>query len=206
MSEIKILRRLAANKAVRFLLIFVAFVFNVGLATASNPGDHPLDYKLLATSRTSTMESELNKAAAEGYRFGQAMGGKSANGGSEIVVAVVKDDVPSAQGNRKYKLLATSRTSTMQRELQEAARDGYRYLEQTVFETAFGGNEVIVIMEFDPSRTNPQPSYHLLATTNTSKMQQELKEEGKRGYTLLGLTVGKTAMGGDEILAILQKD
>jgi len=65
---------------------------------------------------------------------------------------------------------------------------------------------VAVIMERDPSKNIPPRSYRLLATSRTSTMQKELRELGEQGYALLGLTVGKTAMGGDEIVAILGKD
>jgi hypothetical protein len=129
------------------------------------------------------------------------MGGKSANGGHEVIVAMVKDDGPRA--SRSYKLLATQKTSTMQKELQRAADEGYSYLEQTVFETAFGGREVVVIMERDPAKKERYSSYRLLATTKTSTMQKELQEAGAQGYVLLGLTIGKTELGGEEVVTIL---
>jgi len=152
------------------------------------------------------MEKELNQTAASGYRFSKAMGGKSANGGPEVIVAMVKDPAASSQGARKYRLLATTRTSTMQKEMQQAADNGYAYLEQTVFETAFGGKEVVVIMELDPFKTATHTSYRLLATTKTSTMQKELQEAGAQGYILMGLTVGKTEIGGDEVVTILRRD
>ena len=152
------------------------------------------------------MERELNESAAAGYRFTKAMGGKSANGGQEIIVAMVKDSTTSDQGVRKYRLLATTRTSTMQKEMQRSADEGYAYLDQTVYESAFGGKEVVVIMELDPSRKEIRSSYRLLATTKTSTMQKELQEAGAQGYVLLGLTVGKTELGGDEVVMILRRD
>lgn len=95
----------------------------------------------------------------------------------------------------------------MQKEMQQAANDGYAYLDQTVFESAFGGKEVAVIMELDPAAGKGlRSSYRLLATTKTSTMQKELQEAGAQGYVLLGLTIGKTEMGGDEIITILRKD
>ena len=106
----------------------------------------------------------------------------------------------------KYKLLAASKTSTMQKELQQAADNGYEYKDQSVFETAFGGKEVVVIMEFNPAQQAQPSSYRLLATTKTSTMQKELREGGAQGYVLVGLSVGKTAFGGDEVIAILRKD
>src|SRR5262245_31895864 len=77
------------------------------------------EYKVLATSRTSTMEKELNDAARAGYRFQAVMGGETAVGGSEVVAVVAR--APGASERFSYRLLATQRTSTMQRELQTAA-------------------------------------------------------------------------------------
>src|SRR6185295_15911647 len=48
------------------------------------------DYRVLATTKTSTMEKELNEAADAGFRFDHAMGGKSTFGGSEVVSIMVK--------------------------------------------------------------------------------------------------------------------
>ena len=186
-------------------LVMVA-VLGAGLWTAvnANAADRPLEYRILATSQTSTMEKELNQAGAAGYRFSQAMGGQTAFGGQEIVVAVVK--TASDSEVRQYKLLATSRTSTMERELQDAANQGYEYLAQTVYETAFGGSEVLIILERNPARTGRQATYRLFATSKTSSMQNELQAAGKQGYVLLGFTVGKTAVGGDEVVAVLGKN
>ncbi len=187
----------------RIVLLAAGWAASLAMSTVANAADSLLEYRVLATSKTSTMEKELNEAAAAGYRFSKAMGGKSANGGQEVIVAMVKD---SAVSGRKYRLLATTKTSTMQKEMQQVANDGYAYLDQTVFESAFGGQEVAVIMELDPSRKEMHTSYRLLATTKTSTMQKELQEAGAQGYILLGLTVGKTAIGGDEIITILRRD
>jgi hypothetical protein len=184
------------------LAIWAALFAASAGASAANGA---LDYRILATSKTSTMEKELNEAAADGYRFSKAMGGKSANGGQEVVVAMVKETAGGRQTGYKYKLLATTKTSTMQKELQHWADEGYEYVEQTVFQTAFGGREVVVIMESDPSKRE-RSTYRLLATTKTSTMQKELQEAGTQAFVLLGLTVGKTEMGGDEIVAVLRKD
>ena len=68
---------------------------NMSIPRAS-AADGPLDYRVLATSRTSTMEKELNDAALSGYRFSKVMGGKTAVGGQEVVISMVKD--PAAPG------------------------------------------------------------------------------------------------------------
>ena len=61
-------------------------------------------------------------------------------------------------------------------------------------------------MERDRSRNNGRPSYRLLATSKTSTMQKELTALGEQGYRLMGMTIGKTAIGGDEIISILRKE
>jgi hypothetical protein len=207
MSNFTSINKRSTTIAIRMtLLVTAAWVASPGIAIGASADDRPLDYRVLATSRTSTMEKELNESAAAGYRFSKAMGGKSANGGQEIIVVMVKDSNPSGQAVRHYRLLATSKTSTMQKEMQQSADEGYAYLDQTVYESAFGGKEVVVIMELDPSRKETRSSYRLLATTKTSTMQKELREAGAKGYSLLGLTIGKTELGGDEVVTILRRD
>ena len=103
-----------------------------------------VEYRVLATSKTSTMEKELNAAAEAGFRFQATMGGKTAVGGSEVVVVMSRRG--EIRGQYAYRLLATSKTSTLQKEVQEAAALGYQAVGMTVGKTAFGGSELVVIM------------------------------------------------------------
>ena len=48
------------------------------------------DYRVLATTKTSTLEKELNEAADAGFRFSFVMGGETAIGGSEGVAVLTK--------------------------------------------------------------------------------------------------------------------
>ncbi len=176
----------------------------LAVSMSANAADRSIDYRVLATSKTSTMEKELNEAAADGYRFSKVMGGRVTNGG-QVIIAMVKEPTELAQEARKYRLLSTTKTSTMQIEIQQLADAGYTYLDQTVFESVMGGKEVAVIMELD-SRQEPHASFRLLATTKASTMQKELREAGAQGYALQGFSVGKTGAGGSEIIAVLKKD
>ena len=176
----------------------------LALCYAASAADQ-LDYRILATTKTSTMEKEMNEAADAGFVFSNVMGGESAVGGKEVLVAMMKNLTTPGEGKRKYKLLATSKTSTMQKEMQQYADEGFEYLGQTVFQSALGGREVVVLMERDPARKGEPSSYRLLATTKTSTMEKELKEAGEQGYVLMGLTLGKTAVGGAEVVSILRK-
>jgi hypothetical protein len=186
----------------RAILTMVLAVGPLG-GTAAQAGE--LQYLLLATSKTSTMEKELNEGAEAGYRFEGVMGGDTAVGGQEVV-AVMSREAGAPAGRFRYTLLAASRTSTMQREMQEAADMGYEYRGQTVFETLFGGQEVVVILERDAQAERADFQYRLLATNRTSTMQKELQAVGAEGFEFVGMTVGKTAMGGNELVVITRRN
>ena len=168
----------------------------------SAPAFAQVDYRVLATSKTSTMEKEMNEAGAEGYKFVSVMGGETAVGGKEVVVLMQKGG--DVSGKFRYKLLATNRTSTMQKEMSAAALDGYDYVGQTVFESLFGGEEVVSIVERGAAAES-EFIYKLIATARTSTLQKELGEVGRDGFQALGMTVGKTALGGSELVVIARK-
>jgi DNA-binding protein YbaB len=163
-----------------------------------------IEYKVLATSKTSTMQKEMREAAEAGYRFVSAMGGETSFGGSEVVVLMQKVDARAARFS--YRLLATSKTSTMQKELQAAADAGYEYVGQTIFESLFGGQEVTVILERDNDVEPVKYEYKLIATSKTSTLQKEITEAGKAGFQALGMTVAETAMGGSEVVVITRRE
>ena len=165
------------------------------------------EYRVLATTKTSTMEKELNQGAEAGYRMEKVMGGVTAFGGSEVVVVMSKTRSGATPGRYAYKLLAANKTSTMQKELQDAGREGFDYKDQTVFNSANGGDEVIVILELDRQRRSAMRfDYKLLATQRTSTMQKELQQAGDLGFKFVGVTVSKTAFGGKEVVSILRKE
>ena len=160
------------------------------------------DVRVLATAKTSTMEKEMNEAAEAGFRFAAVMGGETAFGGSEVVVIMTRtSDRPRPQ----YRLLATGKTSTMEKELQQAGDAGFEYRGQTVFKSTFGGKEVAVILERDKSTEPIRYRYHVVATSKTSTMEKELRESTAAGYEFVGMTVGKTLIGGEELVCILRK-
>ena len=167
------------------------------------PAEDTFEYQVLATSRTSTMERELNEAARKGYRFRSVMGGETAFADSEMVSVMMRG--PAAAGRFSYRVLATSRTSTMEEEMREAGAEGYDYRGQTVYESLFGGQEVVVILERDAEAPGVRYDYLLLATNATSTMEEELNDAGRRGFELVGVTVAETAFGGSEVVAITRR-
>lgn len=161
-------------------------------------------FRVLATNKTSTMQKEMSDAAAAGFRFVAVMGGETSFGGKEVVALMQR--MGASKPRYEYRLLATSKTSTMQRELQDASDAGFSFVGQTVFESLFGGKEVAVILERDResgARTNYE--YRLVATKRTSTLQKELDEAGGAGFETLAMTVGETALAGNELVVIMRR-
>jgi hypothetical protein len=102
-------------------------------------------YKLLATNKTSTMEKELQAAAEAGFEYRGQTVFESTFGGKEVICILERDADHPAPAVYEYKLLATNRTSTLQKELQAMGDQGFESLGMTVADTAFGGHELVVI-------------------------------------------------------------
>jgi len=193
--------RRAFRSATILLPVTIVCLFASDAAAQTAPA---VVHRVLATSKTSTMEKELNEAAEAGFRFQAVMGGESAFGGKEVVVIMSRPERKAA-GRFGYRLLATSKTSTMQKEIQEAADAGYFYKGQTIFQSSFGGDEVVVILERDKDAVNRPQEYKLLATSKTSTLEKEVQQSGAVGYEVVGMTLAKTALGGKELVAILKR-
>ena len=118
-------------------------LFAFTLPAKAQQAEQPDKYLILATSSTGTMEEELNAAGGRGYRVAGAQGGQTAFGGNEAVVIMSLD--PEGRQFR-YVLLATSRTGTMQEELNEVPPE-YELVAMTVFRSTFRGDQAAAILE-----------------------------------------------------------
>ncbi len=163
-----------------------------------------MEYMLLATNKTSSMQKEMNDAGVEGYHFEGTMGGQTAVGGNESIVIMGRPRGGKTTASYQYKLLATNKTSTMQKEMNQAAAAGFIYKGQTVFETTFGGKEVVVLMELAKDGEMKE-EYQLLSTTKTSTMAKEMNQVAAQGFVYCGITVAETAFGGKELVVIMRK-
>lgn len=171
---------------------------------APSPAQARVGYRVLATTKTSTMEKELNEAGAAGYRFVAVMGGDTAMGGSEVVMLVAHDN--DDKGKYEFRLLATNKTSTLQKELQQAADAGWNAVGQTVFSSTFGGRETVAILQRSASAPRATRfEYKLIATSKTSTLQRELTAAAEQGYEAVGMTVAQTAFGGNELVVITRR-
>jgi len=94
----------------------------------------------------------------------------------------------------------------MEKELNEAAAEGYVFSAVMGGETAFGGKEVVAVMVRKPGEPGESRRYKLLATNKTTTLQKELREAGAAGFDYCGQTVFVSAFGGKEVSVILERN
>ncbi len=170
----------------RIRKIAVFFVILL-IALTAFAGDTPVDpthrYLLLATSKTSTMQKELDAAAAQGFRVVTGSGVEGAE------IAIMMERIPENSDKYTYRLLSTTRTGTMEKELNALAKEGFRILPRTMTSKAgMLSKEIVVVLERDPNLKGQEFEYKLLATSLTGTLQKEMTEAAKEGYTLAAFT------------------
>jgi len=163
--------------AASFLLLFGASAFALDIEDGQR-------YLLLATTKTGTMQKELDQASAAGFRVL-----RSANSGEMVVLLERQGD----GAKYEYLLLSTTKTGTMQKELEDAGEKGYELLPTAVFgltgrSLLMGGDQVVVVVERPQDASKRiRHQYRLLATSKTSTLQKEITETEAEGFLLEGL-------------------
>jgi hypothetical protein len=158
----------------------------------------PSSYLLLATKLTGTLQKEVEQAAEKGFQVAAIAARR------EHLVILEKQSPPPGDGpaaaaapsrtdaTNKYLLLAAEKTSTLQKELDQAAKTGYRI----VAGSATGETQAMMLLQkvAQPPLTF---QYKLLAAHKTSTLQKELNDAAASDFCLRGESVSaKRAAGG----------
>jgi hypothetical protein len=96
-------------------------------------------YRILSTVRTSTLEKEVNQAAAEGFRARPA----------GLMTLIMEREPGATAGSVDYRLLAMQRVSTANRELSAAGAEGFR-----IAVVPESGNEAVFVLERTPGNSD----------------------------------------------------
>src|SRR5215213_6139435 len=121
--------------------------------------------------RIQTMEKELDEAAAKGFRV--MFGGPTM---ALDMALLLKRTPETVAAPYSYKVLATSRMKTMEKELNEIAVKGYRLLSRTIiFKQGFFTGELLMIMEHEPQSSRSY-EYKLLAASKETKLHRKIDE------------------------------
>ena len=92
------------------------------------------------------MQKEIQEAGDAGFEYRGQTVFKSTFGGNEVVVVLERDKNVAQPVRYEYRLLATKKTATLQKEVSEATAAGYAFVGMTVADTAIGGDEIVSIL------------------------------------------------------------
>lgn len=139
--------------------------------------DDDQNFLILSTKRIQTMEKELDDAASRGFRV--LYGAPTAQ--YDMALLMTRVQAEGAEPYR-YRVLATSRNKTMEKELNEAAREGYRLLPRTiVYKQGFFTAEMVMVMERAPN-SGKGYEYKLVTATKETKLHKKIDEAGAGGF------------------------
>ena len=170
--------------------------FTVGLcgllalvARPAHPSQEDLAqrFRVLATSRTGTLQTELNQAAAASYQFRAAW--SCACGWDSLFVLVEKSTDPSVA--REFRVLGAHKTATLRRELYEAGREGFRLLPGGMFRkvgsSTSEGLEVVMLLERLPDASQQYDYLLVDPPTRAALLEDGVDLLEDRGYRVEGL-------------------
>ncbi|HEX8288362.1 MAG TPA: hypothetical protein VF556_10220 [Pyrinomonadaceae bacterium] len=133
------------------------------------------NYLVLSTKRIQTMEKELDEAAAKGFRV--LYGAPT----QQYDMAMLMERGKEA-GTYSYKVMATIRIKTMEKELNEFAKQGYRLLPRTiVFKQGFLTAEMVMLMERAP-KSEKSYEYKLVFAGKETKLHKKMDEVIEQGF------------------------
>ena len=130
--------------------------------------------RVLSTTKTSTMEKELNETAAKGFRVT----------GASLMKVMLEENQDQA-GRLEYRLLAAVRYGTLKNEIVAAGREGFRIVPRAIMDNQ---QQTIIIMERAAGSTKPY-EYELIETDLKTRdtLDQSILPLEERGYVAIGM-------------------
>jgi len=130
--------------------------------------------RVLSTTKTSTMEKELNETAAKGFRVT----------GASLMKVMLEENQDQA-GRLEYRLLAAVRYGTLKNEIVAAGREGFRIVPRAIMDNQ---QQTIIIMERAAGSTKPY-EYELIETDLKTRdtLDQSILPLEERGYVPIGM-------------------
>lgn len=174
-----------------------ALVLLIAALVATALGNPPErgEYRFLATNDANQLERELNEAAREGFRL-RFISDTFAD--SKIGVLMLRSGpAPATKSDTtppfEYKVLGARKVSTLRKELDEVAAQGYelRGLTANASLLMFTVSETIAVLERPAGQTKPKYEYRFLTANREATMQQALDAAVSEGFHPVALSVNR---------------
>ncbi len=139
-----------------WLAVFVIFIPWSALAQQNEP----VEMRAITTAKAATFEQELNEFAKQGFRLEKLFESPTVMNQAAVLTRRVGELVP----NFEYKLLGTRRLTTIQKELDEAALQGYEIRGAMAAMTPYLGTDIVLVLERPVGSLTPRFKYSLIST------------------------------------------
>jgi hypothetical protein len=141
-------------------------------------------------------QQTLAGASASGRRLAAVVGRQGMVAANTLLFFEEGDGgaaAPAETGARDYRIIATARTSTLQKELAEAAAAGFH-----VVGSGFG--YMTFVMARGPGSTPEPAEYRVIAMIRVATAARELEEAGNEGYQIAAMSEN-----GPEVVFVLHR-
>src|SRR5439155_11238378 len=91
-----------------------------------------------------------------------------------LILARNREKPAGEMGQHEFKILTTFRLGTLEKEMNQTAKEGYRF--------HYAAPESIVIMARDPRVKTAQYEYKILGTHRVGTMEKEMNDLGTKGF------------------------
>jgi hypothetical protein len=154
------------------------------------------EYRFFATSNSNYLEKELNARAKEGFRL-EFLSDTFMNAG---VGALISRPSTQSLGNAtpdqqrfEYKALGANKISTIRKELEGAAAQGWelRGLTANSALMPFTVSETIAVMERESGQTKQKFEYQFLTAKREGTLQKELDASVSEGFHPVAMSVNR---------------
>jgi len=181
------------------LISFLFFPLITSASQAPATNNQPRagkEYRFVASSDSNKLEKEINESAKEGFRLEFL-----SDGLIESQVGVLLSRTPTqSQGNAtpdqprfEYKVLGANKISTIRKELEDAATQGYELRGLTANSSLmpFTVSETIAVMEREPGQTKQKYEYRFLTAKREETLQKELDASVSEGFHPVAMSANR---------------
>lgn len=162
----------------RGMLLAVLLTFVTWFALAQQ--NEPVELRAITTAKTATFEQELKEFARQGFRLEKLFESPTMMNQSAVLTRRVGELIPKFE----YKLLGTRRLTTMQKELDEAAAQGYEIRGAMAAMTPYIGTDIVFILERPIGSVTPRFKYSLISAAlgKETKFSESLSKAVAEGF------------------------
>jgi predicted secreted protein len=149
------------------------------------------EYKFISTTKTSTFERELNIAAIQGFRLVKLAKSSITFG---VAGLVVREPGTNSPGTKyQYKLLSTSKLSTLKKEFEQAINQGFELRGMTALQelNPFGLAQTIAILERPTGEIKRRFEYRFQSSKGEKQTQKELDAITSEGFQPIEMIISQ---------------